>query len=161
MSLRKRDADIKSVIDYFSPEYDKIILYGFSLGGLSCTLAALHYKEISGLITVNSFFTLNPENLYMTNVLIIFSYLFSKPRFVLELFYRKRELKINQITVPTLVVYSDTDKFVNSNQSKAFFTQLQSKKKSFEISSDDHGVAKENLLIPPQIAQWMTEENLN
>lgn len=130
LSLRKRDSDIKSVIDYFSSEYDKIVLYGFSLGGLSGTLAALHYKEISGLITVNSFFTMEPENLFMNNVLIILSYLFFKPRFVLELLYRKTELKIKNIMVPTLVVYADNDKFVNPKQSKAFFNRLRTRKKT-------------------------------
>jgi pimeloyl-ACP methyl ester carboxylesterase len=161
ISLRQRDKEVKSVIDYFSSTYDRIILYGFSLGGLSAAIGTLHNKNIVGLITVNGFFTFNPKRLFRTNLVILLSYLISKPRFAHELYYRKKELKIKAISVPTLVVYSDNDTFVNPGQSVVFFNELQTKKKLVTIKSDDHMLEKEYIQIPPQIALWMKEEGLS
>lgn len=160
LSLRQHDDEIKTVIDYFSPEYGKIILYGYSLGGLSAAIASLHYKNVAGLIAINGFFTLNLSNLYRSNVSIILSYLLSHPSFGLELYYRRKELKIQNITVPALVVYGDNDSFVKSKQSITFFEKLRTKKKIFTIESSDHGLRKEYMLIPPVIEQWMKEEKL-
>lgn len=160
LSLRQRDEEIKTVVDYFSGHYKKIILYGYSLGGLSVAIAALHNKKISGLITVNGFFTFNPFHLFYTNLLIVLSYMFAKPRFASELIYRKRELQIKKITIPTLIVYAAKDKFVSPKQSLSFFNTLRTKKKIFTVQNDDHLLKKEYKQIPPQIALWMKEENL-
>jgi len=160
LSLRQRDKEIKSVINYFSEQYDKIILYGFSLGGLSSAIGALHNKNTAGLITVNSFFTFNPLHLLPSNVIITFSYLLAKPRFALELYYRRKNLKIANIKVPTLVVHGDNDNFVNFKQSVAFFKKLNTRKKFFSIKSKDHTLKKEYIQIPPEIAKWLKEERL-
>lgn len=160
LSLRQHDKEIKTVIDYFSAQYAKIILYGYSLGGLSAVIGALHNKKVEGLITINGFFTLKPSNLFRVNATIILSYLVMHPPFALELYYRKKELKVHNITIPTLVVYADNDKFVNPKQSISFFNALRTKKKIFAIHGDGHLLKKEYKQIPPQIAQWMKEENL-
>ncbi len=160
LSLRQRDRDIKTVLDYFSPHYQKIIMYGYSLGGLSAAIASLHNEKIVGLITVNGFFTFNPRHIFPKNVLLVLSYVIAKPRFASELYFRKRELHIGKISVPTLVIYADKDNFVNPKQSISFFNLLRSKKKLYSMGEEDHWLKKEYKQIPPQIAQWMREEGL-
>jgi len=160
ISLRQRDTEISTVINYFSSQYDKIVLYGFSLGGLSSAIGVLQNKNIAGLITVNGFFTFKPIYLFQTNLFILFSYFFTHPRFARELLYKKKKLQIHNIKVPTLVVYSDNDNFVNPKQSIYFLNKLSTKKKKAVIKSNDHMLAKEFLQIPPHIARWMKEEGL-
>src|SRR6185437_13075701 len=63
ISFRQRNKEVATVIDYFSSMYDKIVLYGFSLGALSSTIGSLRNKNIAGLITVNGFFSFNPRYL--------------------------------------------------------------------------------------------------
>jgi pimeloyl-ACP methyl ester carboxylesterase len=160
ISLRQRDKEVKLVIDYFSSDFDTILLYGFSLGALSAAIGTLHNTNVAGLITINGFFTFSPTKLIRINVLILLSYLFARPHFTREMYYRRKELTIDKIKVPTLVVYSNNDNFVKPEQSIGFFNKLQTKKRKVTIKSDDHMLEKEYVEIPPQIAQWMHEEGL-
>lgn len=158
LSFRQRNSEIHAVLTHFSSQYNNIILYGFSMGAVSATIAALRYKEITGLITVNGFFSFDPKHLFLSHIPLILSYLLSNPRFALELFYWKKYYKVKKIATPTLIVYGDNDTFVSSKQSINFFKQLTTNKKQVSYSTRDHTLRKYYLQLPKEIAKWLKEE---
>lgn len=157
VSLIKRDSEIKSVVDYFSSKYGKIVLYGNSLGGATSAIAASKYKTIHGIITINGFFTLHPKFLYKANVIVIFSLLFTNPLNAKELYFLYKDLKVDKITIPVLLIHSDKDNLVSSKQSVNFFDMLQTRKKLVLISGNDHGMLKEYMQVPPKVSEWLSE----
>jgi pimeloyl-ACP methyl ester carboxylesterase len=159
ISFRQRDADIKSVLDYFidRAEYTHIILYGFSLGGASVAIAAGKYRNIHGMIAINGFYSLLPRHLYKTNVQLILSFLITNPKNIAELYYMIRKIKPQKITIPALVIHSDKDDFVKVMQSVSFYEALRTNKKFVPIRSDDHMMAKEYRELPVAISAWLKE----
>jgi dienelactone hydrolase len=157
LSLIKRDSEIKNVLDYFSPTYGKIFLYGTSLSGATVAIAAGKYKAVQGIITINGFFTLHPGSLYKTNVLLILSVLISNPLYIRELYFLNKHLKADKIAVPTLVIHSDKDNIVNVKQSINFFKSLYMKKKIVQISSSDHALFGEYMQVPAIVSSWLSE----
>lgn len=158
LSFKQRDADIQAVLSHFSSQYDNIILYGFSMGAVSTLIAATKYKEVTGLITVNGFFSFYPKNLFPSHIPLVLSYLISNPRFALELSYWRKYCQVENIKVPTLIVYGDKDNFVSSKQSNELYRMLRGKKKRVVFSTDDHALRKYSLQLPKEIAKWLREE---
>ena len=158
--LKKRHTEIKIVIDTFSREYEQIILYGFSWGGITAAIAAEKYKEVTGLITINGFFTYKPTEIYFRMFVFYYSYILTHIGAWSELFFLWKNLHVQKIKVPVLVVYSDTDTIVNPKQSMNFFRKLKTRKKTVSIHSDEHSIAKENRQIPPIITEWIKNEKL-
>ena len=157
VSLIKRNSEVKSVVDYFSSKYEKILLYGNSLGGATSAIAAGKYKSIQGIITVNGFFSLHPKMLYKANILLILSVLMTNPLYVKELYFLVKDLKVDKIKIPALVIHSDKDNLVNSKQSINFFNTLQTRKKLVLIPGNDHGMLKEYMKVPPEVSAWLSE----
>jgi pimeloyl-ACP methyl ester carboxylesterase len=159
-SLKKRDAEIKAVIDYFSGKYKNIILYGSSFAGISIVIAAIKYKKITGLITVNGFFTYNPSKIYLFNVFVFYFFIVTHPYSWSDLLFMRKNERAEKITIPTLVVYSDKDSYVMPKQSLSFFSRLRTRKKIIPLASNDHGMKDVYLQISPQIAEWLEQEKL-
>ena len=159
ISFKQRDADIKTVLDYFSSEYKDIILYGASLAGVSVAIAAGKYKEITKLVTVNGLFVFNSLRMYPRLVFIILSYLISHPRFWKELYFAMNNLKIQKIKIPSLVIYGEKDKVVSPKQSINFYNKLDTRKKLFAFSNGDHALMKKEYLKDAEpVLEWIKQQ---
>ena len=156
-SLKQRDLETEAVINYFVHDYKNIILYGFSWGAISTSIAAIKHKKVSGLITVNGFFTYKPTEIYLSNIFIFYFYALTHKNSWSELFFLWKNLQVAAIKVPTLVIYSDKDNYVHPKQSRNFYSELITKKKIVALKSNDHAMAKEYLQLPPTIATWFNE----
>ena len=159
ISFRQRDADIKSVLDYFSPHYKDIILYGASLAGISAAIAAGSYKEITKLITINGLFTFNPKNSYVSTVTTLVTYLLLHPYFWSEFYWGIKNLKIQNIKVPTLVVCGEKDTIINSQQSINFYNALKTKKRLIAVRNGDHALMKKEYLdLRKELPDWISQQ---
>ncbi|HVA96607.1 MAG TPA: prolyl oligopeptidase family serine peptidase [Candidatus Acidoferrales bacterium] len=156
-SLRKRDQEIKSVIDYFASDYNEIILYGFSFAGISVAIAAKKYRKIARLVTVNGFFSYNPRYSYLPLILLTCYYLLKYPSFVRDFYFMAKNMRVKNIEVPVLVVMSERDNFVNPKQSHNFYNKLQTRKKLVTFKSNDHAMRDGNFPLAHEVAKWLKE----
>lgn len=159
VSHRQRVADIKSVLDYFSLKYKDIILYGVSLAGAAVVIAATKYKTVTKLITVNGLFIFNPFLMDIKLMLMLLSYLISHPYFWAELYFVTKNLKIQKIKIPTLVVYGEKDNIVNPKQSIYVFNKLRTEKKLIAVPDGDHPLMKEEYFpVTKGVPEWIGEK---
>jgi pimeloyl-ACP methyl ester carboxylesterase len=159
ISLKQRDADIKAVLDYFSSQYEDIILYGVSFAGISVAIAAAKYRVITKLITVNGFFTFNPTKLSLTQIWLIISYILLHPSFTREIYYSFKKLKIEKIIIPTFVIYGENDTVVNPQQSKFFYSKLHTKKEIVAVPNGDHALMrKEDYKVTKAVPEWIRKQ---
>ena len=160
-SLRQRDKEVKTVIDYFSKCYDDIVVYGFSFGGITAAIAAAKYPEVTKLIAINGFFTYKPSEIRKHTLFIFYYYALTHMYYWFELLFLWRNLQVKKITVPTLVIYSDKDSYVHPKQSINFYRKLVTKKKIVSFDSNDHAMLNEKFRLPREIASWMKEMGIN
>jgi len=159
ISFKKRDTDIKAVLDYFSSKYNDIILYGASLAGVSVAIAAGKYKTVKKLITVNGLFAFNSLHMYPRTLFIILSYLISHPHFWEEIYFAIKNLKIKKIKIPTLVIYGEKDDVVNHGQSIHFYNTLNTKKELVVFPNGDHPLMKKEYLEDAKpVLAWIKQQ---
>lgn len=159
LSLKKRDAEIKAVLDYFSSDYKDIILYGASFAGLSIATAAAKYKQITKLIAINGVFTFNPAKFALNQLWQLVSYLILHPFFLKEIFYWVQQPKIEEITVPTFVLYGESDTIVSPKQSLYFYNKLRSEKILLGVPNGDHMLLKKEYLpVTKAVPEWIQKQ---
>lgn len=158
VSLKQRVSDIGKVIDHFSQDYDEIILYGLSFGGISVAIAANTYKKVAKIITINGFFSFNPRKMYGNQSLAIGMYLLTHPESWSEISYWLTHFRGKGISVPTLVVYGEADTDVKPIQSLSFFNRLQGRKELVGVPGGDHLLMnKEQWPLMHAIYEWLAE----
>jgi pimeloyl-ACP methyl ester carboxylesterase len=159
LSLRKRDAEIKAVLDYFAPHYKEIILYGASYAGLSVAIAAGKYKQITKLVALNGLYTFNPARLAFSQIWRLVIHLILHPLFWNDIFYSIRELKIEKITIPTFVMYGEGDTIVSNQQSLYFYHKLSSKKTLVSVPHGDHMLLKKEYIpVTKALPEWIKQQ---
>lgn len=159
ISITQRVTDIGRIVDYFSHKYKKIILYGVSFGGISVTIASTKYKKIDKLIVLNGFFSLNPRKLYPKQALSLGLYILARPAIWPEVAYLLHNVSAKRVSVPTLILYGESDKDVKPIQSINFFNELGTEKKLLNIPGGDHTLmdkAKWKYLGP--VLKWIKDD---
>ena len=160
LSLKQRIVEIGNIIDYFSAEYDEIILYGVSLGGITVAIASLKFRKIKKIITVNGFFSFNPRHSNFFQICALGSFLLIHPVYWSELYYWWRNFQLGEITVPALVVYGEKDTDVNPRQSIYFYSGLRSKKKLLPVAGGDHALMGADVRAAAQLVKEWIQENV-
>lgn len=150
-------ADIALIVSHFKHEYSGITLLAGSFGALSAAIAAKS-PDISGLITINGFFgspSLGPKFKPSYTAFRLFAFVSKRHRTIWK--YFRRELAPGQLTVPVLMVHSESDEMVFIQQSEDFFDRVTSSKRFLRLKSADHNLSSpaDTVIIVSEIDSWM------
>ncbi len=75
------------------------------------------------------------------------------------MFYWKKHFKINDITIPTLVVHGEKDIIVNPKQSLYFYQNLKTTKNLITVPNGDHPLMKKEYeKVTIAVPQWIKQQ---
>lgn len=158
--LPEEKLNIDTVIRYFLKKYQKIVLLGVSLGGLSAVLGVINNRNIDKLIIVNPFIYFYKKVAWRFRKKIIgmfLAYPFIKNvRDNLNFYFKNFKPKL--ITIPTLLIVAENDKKVGSTHGKKLFRMIGSLEKKLILDKEiDHGLTKESYkkTVTKYISNWL------
>jgi alpha-beta hydrolase superfamily lysophospholipase len=156
--VNKQVEDLETVINYFRNKYKAIILMGGSLGAIPATIATARSKDTAGLVTINGFFgshKLGPmfkKNYYGYRLLTVLV-----PKFRSDYVFFKEHMKPENISVPTLVIYTERDEIVDFDQSIDFYSRLTTRKELARLPLYNHDITGKGdaTLVVEKIDKWL------
>jgi len=124
--LPEEKLNIDTVVEYFSKNYQKIVLLGVSLGGLSAALGVVNNKKINKLVLVNPFAFFHNKVAWRFRKKIIGMFLaypfVKKIRDNLNFYFKN--FKPKSIMIPTLIIVAQNDQKVNAIHGKKLFKMI-------------------------------------
>jgi pimeloyl-ACP methyl ester carboxylesterase len=153
LSIVKQVSEIGSAIRHIGKGHPKVILVGLSMGALITALAAIKFKRVSGLITLNGFFYMRGLKRQYFGFLLgaVFNRNLRE-----SLGYYYREFKPENITVPVLVIHAEQDERVSCKQSKRFYSQLTAEKRIEQVPGD-HDLSRQRHVakVVEKVLAWL------
>ena len=156
INLEQVVEDIGSILEIMAAKYKKIILYGPSLGAIPAMIAAVKYKDknIVKLIHINGLFYLNKHITLLQKARIMLYFISNRKQKI----FINDNLRPDQVTVPTLIVYGEKDSIVNPEQSRNMYEALQTKKEILAFPNGDHFLLRDEY-IPhaKRLFEWLSK----
>lgn len=158
INVVQQEKNLNSIVSFFKPKFDTIILIGTSLGALVSIMHVNKNKEINKLIIINGFFYfwgLRWKDLKIV-ILTFLTFPFSKISRQILIHYYKN-LKPKNINVPILLICGRNDERINFKQSQKFYNSVKNNKNLVILDNIDHGLTKKEFVVDvsKKIIEWL------
>jgi pimeloyl-ACP methyl ester carboxylesterase len=154
LSFVKQVSEVGSAIRHIGKGYPNVILVGLSMGAMMAALAALKYKAVCRLITINGFFYMRGLGRQYLGFLL--GALFNR-NLRESLCYYYKGFRPCRISVPTLVIHSRQDDRVQSRQSERFYRRLNAEKRLELLPAGDHDLSRQRYVskVLDKVLAWL------
>lgn len=132
VDVQQRIDDLKTMVAHCRNKWKRVVLYAPSMGTLIAILAICDGLKIDKLISVNGLFNFKKVGLPVKYQ--VWLYRLAKPaEYQRQYAYVKHHYDESKVKLPTMVVYSSKDTWINPQQAIDFYNRYPNNKVLYEL----------------------------